>query len=59
MIELECSNELVIYVILVISIACIIITGIIYVIPLYAIGIYCFLIIISAVITNILYWSIE
>ena len=59
MIELECSNELVIYIILVISLACIIITGIIYAIPLYAIGIYCFIVLVGAAIINMLYWSIE
>ena len=59
MIELECSNELVIYIMLIISLACIIITGIIYTIPLYVIGIYCFIILVGAALINMLYWSIE
>ena len=59
MIELECSNELIIYIILVISLVCVIITGVIYAIPLYAIGIYCFIVLGGAAVINMLYWSVE
>ena len=59
MIELECSNELVIYIMLIASLACIIITGVIYAIPLYAIGIYCFIILVGAALINMVYWSME
>ena len=59
MIELECSNELVIYIMLIISLACIIIAGVIYAIPLYAVGIYCFIILAGAALINMVYWSME
>ena len=54
MIELECSNELVVSIILATCITIIIMVGILCATPLFIIGMYCFMALITVIIFNIL-----